>query len=476
MYATYFIPRENEHAFTKRFDIMVRKARQLGVTEPTYSAVKVLTIKRKQRVVVTDDKGRSEEVYLDVPVEHVAYTLTGELPQLAGGWTFVASLEHLGDKVLIRSISDLAVPAEYRNAGPDCDHCKTVRNRSYTYLVANEVGEYRHIGRSCLKDFLGHGNAESLATLFTMLVDFERNGGGFCEYDPDQQSRLSGYDIEAFLAATAAAIEEYGWVSRTMARERAIASTADTVCHHFDNKPGSFERETIPQAGSAGNHETAREAMAWVRELNSEGNDYFYNLQTIVELGFVPPQAVGFAASIVSSYYRATEQALFKSYLVADGNEWVGTVGERSEMLLTLLGVVTIEGFYGTSYIHRFADDQGNQVVWFASNPYVLPVTEGYPATNEHYAAEAEMRPNATYRVAATVKEHGTYRDRKQTKVTRVKVLPIAKAAKRTKKASKTGEKAPESPKAAPRRAPVPVPDAEYHSSNWEPVQLNLAF
>lgn len=454
MYATYFIPRENEAGFKTKLDKLAKRATKLGLVAITYVALKTLPLERtRYRTIMTEHHGPQQKAY-KVTLEHVAYTVKGEAPTLAG-WEFVGTIEHEHGVNILRTITDEAVPERFRTASPKhCDHCGLVRNRTDTFIVRHvETGEYKQVGRSCLKDFLGNKSPGEIAAYATALLDFLESMNS----DREESEGCSGgsgggietFELAAFLAVTAAAIVEHGWTSRTKAKELfGVEATADTVLGHFfdlaDPRLTAEQRKDrlIPGATTSANAQLAKEAIEWAKGLDATGNDYVYNLQAIVELGYVTSRTAGYAASIVSGYFRETERALRKDVLKADGTEHVGTVGKREELLLTLIAVFYTEGYYGTTAIHKFADPDGNAVTWFASNDEAVLLSEAYPdpcpESPYHYIPGEErkvtMAKGATYRVKATVKDHGEYKGQAQTTVTRLTVLPVAKKPKKSRK------------------------------------------
>jgi hypothetical protein len=48
----------------------------------------------------------------------------------------------------------------------------------------------------------------------------------------------------------------------------------------------------------------------------------------------------------------------------ADTSGWIGTVGKREMFTVTIRLIVTMEGIYGTSYLHVMNDDAGNVVIY----------------------------------------------------------------------------------------------------------------
>lgn len=432
MFATYFIPQENAPRLRKKLDALARKAVKLGCAAIIYTMVKTFT----------RPHGDSERAAEGEVIIFEALTIKGEAPGL-NGWTFAATLDHVvlpsGEGVnLLRSHSEDALPERFRTATPDnCDHCGTNRRRKATFVVRNEAGEWKQVGRQCLKDFLGyHKDPGAIARYAALLLSLDvlmesesgGEGGGYVE---------STYDLRTFLAWTVQRIEDEGWMSRSKAREleeeegRAITPTADAVlCYLSAKTEEERKRWKIPPPTDK-SYEEVDEALAWLEEQDSVGNDYIHNCQVISELGCVTWRMAGYAASIVSSHRRAKNRQLRREILVADGTAHIGTEGKRGEFCLTLLAVIDCESFYGTSYLHKFADPDGNAVTWFASNPAVVP--EGAAGHGNGGWGKARMVNSASYRVKATVKEHGDYQGQPQTQVTRVAVQPLTKPKKKRK-------------------------------------------
>lgn len=101
------------------------------------------------------------------------------------------------------------------------------------------------------------------------------------------------------------------------------------------------------------------------------------------------------------------------------GSQWVGEVKERIERVVTYLGRSSYErrsfSGYGTDTvnIHRFADDEGNLLVW-KTTAYLERIDE------EGFLAFIEHGTRVTLR--GTVKAHDEYRGTKQTVLSRCKV------------------------------------------------------
>jgi hypothetical protein len=177
-------------------------------------------------------------------------SITGETPSLAG-WTFVAVLEPLTTEDgqtenLVQCLPGETCPVEFRSAIGRCDHCKMTRRRNQTFVVRNVSGEYKCVGRQCVKDFLGYNGdphkfaswAESLAELSSMCgsaEDEEWMGGG---------GRIAdAWDLPRFLTLVACRVRLFGWVSRSTARDSyEKQATADVVLEML-TPPNLYNRD-----------------------------------------------------------------------------------------------------------------------------------------------------------------------------------------------------------------------------------------
>ena len=87
-----------------------------------------------------------------------------------------------------------------------------------------------------------------------------------------------------------------------------------------------------------------------------------------------------------------------------DPSEYVGEVGERIEVTVRVERVITLNGYYGTSWLHSMRGvEDGNVYVWTTA---ARCLTQDHPIT-----------------LRGTIKEHKEYRNCKQTILTRCKVL-----------------------------------------------------
>ena len=206
-------------------------------------------------------------------------------------------------------------------------------------------------------------------------------------------------------------IEEYGWVSGGEAFENGTMSTANRV-------------RTAEPNGEASSPllREIQDALAWVR--NQEGkNGYILNLQTTLEAigeGKVSDKALGLIVSILPVYRKQVERDAKNAEENANKPEsnWVGEVGKRDTFTLTCEDIREMDGAFGQSYLHKFADADGNELVWFATSGACTNRVKGMTGWGEPVPM---YEVGKTYTVKATVKKHGEFRERKSTTINRVK-------------------------------------------------------
>jgi len=84
-------------------------------------------------------------------------------------------------------------------------------------------------------------------------------------------------------------------------------------------------------------------------------------------------------------------------------SQYVGEIGDRLDLRLTIDKVIPVEGYYGTSSLHIMHDVDGNVYVWSASTK--------------------TLEAGIEYHMRGTVKDHRQYRGVNQTVLTRCSVI-----------------------------------------------------
>jgi len=396
-----------------KFAKLNKKADKLGVVPVSFKIVETETVK------VLDKEGTpTGKVKIFTII-----TVSGDAPKL-NGWTFAATLEHHasddGTSInLLRKVPGFGqdLPHIFRTRGPEhCDHCLTKRLRNDTFVVYNEENDdWKQVGRTCLRDFLGHSSPEAVARYCTYLVSLDLGNEDFWgDERGDKWEPMFSHD--EVIARTIVLIDQDGWMSRGQSRNTGVAATADGVwswlnppthpqaLRHWEKAFGNLE---ISEADRA----KAQKVIEWSEELGGDDpndlGDYLFNLRQSFRLAAVGDRQMGIVASAVSTYERAMEKEIKRRQFakLGENSDHMGQPKDRLDLTVTILSVFDHDGYYGVSHIHKMVTDEGNVVTWFAS--------------------KERLDVGATYKGKATVKKHGEYKGTKETTVTRCKLAKV---------------------------------------------------
>lgn len=377
--------------------------------------------------------GRAEKldatpIVIDV-IGHYSYTdkkhkvhyftsvfVVGSRIKLAGGYRFVGTLEHAPDGNILRAVPGESIPLVYRTVDPTCDHCQLERRRKDTYIVASEDDQYLQVGKTCLKDFVGHRSPAAIAAWAEYLADLAH----YIEEEYfDLGGSPTGIDAVYYLTLVAASIRLWGWTSRSKASDMGLPATADNALywadediktlapnHALKDKNGlqEYTRAGKPVETESADLDLAKAAMVWAADLEGDAiveSDYLWNLHIVAQSDGFTWRQVGLAASMIFAYQRHVNDLAEK---LARGNGkpsiWVGDLKKRQQFdHLELVAVFSWESMYGVTFMHKFCDVDGNIIVWKTGS---VCLDQG-----------------SIYAGKATVKAHDTYKDEKQTVVTR---------------------------------------------------------
>lgn len=425
----FFIPEHRMLELEARLAKLAKIAAKVGVAAPT---VKQIGEEFRTFVWTTSDTGPGywlststaatelQKRGLRHRIERfVEVEFTGELPKLAG-WKFLAKLEHTEAGTMIQKLSQEPVPEEYRQAQPGCEHCGKARKRRDTYVVSSESGEYRQVGRSCLKDFTGHQSPEQIAAICMYLERLSSVAEFNEELLEDGFRSPASYSLEAVLNFTASVVREFGYVSRKDAEFDNKTATASRVMSCLENPEAA--KKMAPEQQDT---ERAANVLAWAKGIvAAPDDDYLWNLSVIAENGIVARKRVGLAASMILAHQRATETEAIRKTVkeTQKESEFFGEVKKRYELTLKILSMREFAGNFGAMYLYKFVTPEGNSAAWWAS--HYFPVVDG----------SRVIGVGDTVRVKATVKSHEDYKGRdgvftRQTNLTRVTLLSLVEAA-----------------------------------------------
>lgn len=355
--------------------------------------------------------------YGDTPKRQMKFfkvKVIGESPKLAG-WKFIATIEHKDAGNIIRAVpgqEDNQQIRQFYDADPDyCDWCKTRRHRVDTFLVQNEQGEMRQIGRNCLTNFLGGVDPKAIIWYF-------RFRSGIGEIINDVEERMSGrrreeyFTPESVLAVALRVARKFGYVTSAKAQETGALSTTSTVRDLFRKAFARYttledwEKECIKS--DAASTQKAKEMVEWFKSLpekEREANNFMHSLNVLLNSQQISGRDLGYVIALIPTYQRAQEQKLKAT---SKTNEWIGVPGQKlPPTRITVTGTQDIASDYGSKQLVRMEDDQGHTIIWWNSSSQRMDQGKQYTITG------------------GTVKKHDEFRGVKQTVLTRAKLTPV---------------------------------------------------
>ncbi|MDB4872508.1 MAG: hypothetical protein JWL97_3512, partial [Gemmatimonadales bacterium] len=328
-----------------------------------------------------------------IPTYEPYVKLELDVPSLKhDGWEFVATLAWNRDSgdLIVRSATGQKLTN--RPEARRCDVCKTSRDRKDTYVVRNEAGEERQVGKSCLKQFFGI-TPEGL-----WLLGWEPNFD-----DPDGLNAPKGsgeeqgsggngnYRTVDILALTLAIVEDKGWLSKENA---APGTTSTSALVHAALSPGNSEKDQA-NTWARRSHELKEEAVAlrdFIGTLEPDPNrdsEYVLNLRSAAAGDYIDWRNVPLLASGIAAKIRRDEDQM-RLAAVKDSQ----TIGEIGDKLVDLPGRVTvvrpIASRYGHSTLVTVVTGDGNVVKYFAPG-------------------EVKWRTDDFVTVSATITKHGDH-------------------------------------------------------------------
>lgn len=387
----YQIPEWRLGKIQAKIDQLNRRALKLGLEPITVEILDKFT------------KTIKSDTDFDKQIPYLKIAIHGQPPKV-NGWSFVGTVaHHPSGHNIIKGVPGHEIPSEYRERGNICDHCGTMRPRNETMILINDNGEHKQVGRSCLKDFLGHSDPRNHAAYAEYLQDMY---GSIDEDDEEENYGRSRGDksdtinigIQDFLALAAAYVRQYGYISVAKAQESETLPSSWDLRQIMDDRKGASaikgndpkselqrqKRATLFTSVTPEDQQSAEEVLDWIRGMQQdEGqvsrlSDYLYNIVTAVNTGVVDRHTFGLLMSSIPAFHKYKEKQIERTQQQevekATGPDYeslgyAGEEGQRVNLVVTVDRVTPYEGSYGMSYIHGMTDKDGRKISWFGSKP-----------------------------------------------------------------------------------------------------------
>ena len=341
-------------------------------------------------------------------VEYVDAHLEYEIPVI-DGWELIATLDiypgENDNQVLVSAVPEKEVPEHYKNRNEiACEHCGWNRNRYHSVLLQNtESNEYKEVGSTCVKDFMGH---DPRGFLFMASIDFPAIASFKDEYVGSYGRRLYAYGLKEVLVFTSAVIKKHGWMSKGKAYQLECESSASKVWDNLEPSADVMKHRKENLVKTDDDDVAVAEAtIEYFENVDATDNDYLTNCQKIATLGYVPSKYMGFACSMVSSYQRVLNDKVKKeAEEKLPPSNWVGEIGDRLKdvRVKVVFTKVMPDRGWGESMLYIFRDALGNEYKTFYS---------GYKF---NYDKDDEIL------LTGTVKKHDEFKGKKSTMLNRV--------------------------------------------------------
>ena len=400
--STYYMTAANAEAIIKLATKLSKKVRALGID-------------RDITVLFHDDKpfyvcyGCVSEQY-PTPIEnhpvHIVYKVEvhgDDLSWTLNGWKYLGKLIRAatGSDGVSRNLvfmADENVSGNWETADMACSHCNAARNRKSTYIIGHEDGRVIQVGTGCVEEYLGSNTFAAWCNAASKLLETAKE----LSDDSLEYERYLGkggqrlHNLVTVLNISAAVINQFGWVSHAIAEERCQVSTSHRVKDLLNavqcyGKVQDFE--VLPEHVAE-----SIKALEWAKNM-VPANDFEKNLQTVALSGYVFPQHVGIACSIIQCHRRANE----KKATSVNTSEFVGTIGVRQDFTVKCIADKVFNTDFGTMHIYILEDELKNRLVWKTSKNELCQGFQGV--------------------LKGTVKDHTVFGQAKQTEIFRCKIV-----------------------------------------------------
>jgi hypothetical protein len=390
------IPEENLDKFEKRVNKLNKLSKKLNLVPIEYK------ITGEHFEKIKEDESDPRQIYF-IPDNQIIIVkifeieLTGELPQIPN-WEFVGVIEHQKEMNVIKKMANVEIDKKYYKVGCTCEHCKTNRVRKTTILVKNvKTNEFKQVGKSCLKDYLGHNALECFEWINTVNCLDEFDSSDFIQ-------RMKYFDIESILLMTVNHLKLNNFISGRASMETGEQSTASYINCNYINF--NYNRVTEEEKTEV------KAIIEFIKNIELTNNDYVNNLVSLCSNRYFDIKNIGYVVSMVP-YYEKEMKKIKERELRKNSNisKFVGSIKDKIEKELIYVNCFGYETQWGWNHLFKFIDAENNVYIWSTTKGLI--------------ANEGDK-----IKLKGTIKKHKEYMEEKQTYLTRCKILTDKKVSK----------------------------------------------
>lgn len=321
---------------------------------------------------------------------------------------------------VVKEVPGQSIPSLYFKTNCSCNHCESKRFRKVVYIVKKDY-EYKQIGSSCLKDFLGHGPVEeilkyyaefSLLSMFGNQDPDDMGGRGFGYMDVRlQKDETMGHFIKL--------IDKYGFMSKKKAMEFDKASTSQRydwllATHQGFNNVKKEDLNVLDkeQLDLIFNSDLTEEQNSRIEEiktkvmaLNDQENSFNHNCKNLIQSDYWTYKDLSFIAAMVAIFGSKKKEEETKEPKEVKTSSWLGYEGDRVNVKNVKIETTrSFDSAWGISWMHNGVDEAGNKIMFYNKNCLV--------------DNDGDIIPS----LVGSIKDRKIFKDVKQTVLTRVKV------------------------------------------------------
>jgi hypothetical protein len=195
----------------KQLESLAKVAKRVGVPAPTWTIGE--TYEHEFTALMEQGYGEDGDGEVETFIEKV-FDIEINIEQsikMEGGWQIAALMIH--ETGTFQQINlDVEIPGKYSPKVAVCEHCGRNFPRVKSFLIFNERGEWKQVGKTCMKQFLGINpisyismfEAVSKMSNYIMTLGYAKNRGGRMEN--------LAYNVEDMLRYTIGQLQRDGGV------------------------------------------------------------------------------------------------------------------------------------------------------------------------------------------------------------------------------------------------------------------------